>query len=138
MKSLSIQICFLFLLALPAAAQLSQKEARDKKVKSVSEWETDLRERKPEAILETYAAYDQDGNLLEIKERDGEGVITKHEKYTYDQAGNKLTEEQYDEDGDLKKKHVYTYKDGLKVSRRTYSSKGELIGEKKYVYEFHK
>ena len=138
MKKILCNIAVLVMITLPAAAQLSTKEARDKKIKSVSEWETDLRERKPEAILETYAVYDVNGNLLEIQEKDGEGLITLHEKYSYDASNNKLTEEQYDENGELRKKHVYTYKDGLKTSRKTYNSKGVLIGEKKYVYEYHK
>lgn len=138
MKIKLLASILLAIFALPSFAQMSQKEATEKKVKSVSEWETDLRDRKPKAILETYVKYDERGNILEIQERDGDGLIKLHEKYTYDLAGNKITEEQFDSDGELKKKHVYTFDNGLRVARKSYNKNGDLIGDKKYVYEFYK
>lgn len=138
MKKNILYLILISLISLPVSAQMSEKQAKAHKVKSISEWETDLRERRPEAVLETYARFDEDGRILEIQERDGSGVITLHEKYTYDADGNKITEEQYDERGNLKKRHVYAFQNGLRVSRKTYDERGDLIGEKKYVYEFYK
>lgn len=138
MRTAFLSFGIILLLALPVSAQLSKKEATENKVKSVSEWETDLRTRKPKAIQESFTKYDPEGNLIEILERDNAGEITLHEKYEYDLNGNKIVEIQLDIDGLVKKKHVYTYENHLRVARKTYNKDGDLIGEKKYIYEYYK
>lgn len=116
---------------------VSKKEAVARKIKSVAEWETDLRERRPTDILETYVVYNKEGEVVEIQERDNSGEITLHEKYEYDADGNKITEYQYNANGTLNKKHVYTYVNELRTERLTYDAKDRLIGKKKYIYEFY-
>lgn len=128
----------LILGSIGVSAQVSKKEALEHKIKSVSEWETDLRDRKPKPIQESFTRYDQMGNILEVVERNNEGVVTLHERYEYDKDGNKTVEYQLDEEGAVKKKHVYTYSNQLRISRKTYNGSDKLIAEKKYIYEFHK
>jgi YD repeat-containing protein len=137
MKRIIFILCLLPIFGLSSFAQLSQKEAANKKIKTVEEWETDLRVRKPKAIQESYSSYDLAGNLLEIIERDNTGVITLHEKYKYDKDGNKTEETQLNSEGEIKKRHVYEFQNGLRISRKTYNKDGQIIGEKKYVYKYH-
>lgn len=138
MKNLLILSTLLLAVTWSIEAQsVNKKEAKKKQIKSVSEWETDLRTRKAKDILESYVKYNQDGEVLEIIERNNDGEVTLHEKYEYDKDGNKITEFQYDSEGELKKKHVYKYVDGLRTERATFDYKGRQIGKKRYVYEFY-
>ncbi len=95
-----------------------------------------MRSKRNKPIQESFTRYDLQGNTLETIERDNDGLITLHESYEYDAAGNKTVETQFDTDGSIKKKHVYSYFNGLRSKRMTYDRKGNLIGEKKYIYEF--
>jgi len=121
-----------------AFAQISKKEALEKSIKSVSEWETNLRGRKSKPVQESYSEYDQAGRMLEIIERNNSGEVTLHEKYEFDEAGNKTTEIQFNPNGSVNKKHVYIYDQNLRTARKTYDPNGKLIAEKMYIYEFHK
>jgi len=122
-------LLFSILLACSSAfAQISKKEALEKSIKSVSEWETNLRGRKSKPVQESYSEYNQAGRMLEIIER----------KYEYDEAGNKTTEIQLNPNGSVNKKHVYIYDQNLRTARNTYDPNGKLIAEKMYIYEFHK
>lgn len=135
------RIILLFIVVLIGSAsfaQVSKKEAQEKKIKSVAEWETNLRTRKPKPVQESFTKYDQTGNILEIIERNNSGDVTLHEKYTFNEQGNKTIEIQLNADGSIKKRHVYTYDNNLRTTRKTYNSDGELIAEKKYIYELYK
>lgn len=121
-----------------AFSQISKKEAQENKILSVSEWETDLKTRKAKPVQESYTKFDLAGNVVEVMERNNLGELTLHEKYEYDAAGNKTVEIQLEPDGSIKKRHVYSYENNLRKDRKTYNAAGQLIAEKKYVYEFHK
>ena len=135
MKKLSLLLLVSFV-CLSLSAQISKKEAVEKKIMSVEEWETDLETRKPKPIQESLTKYDPNGKLVEIIERDNVGEITLHEKYEFDAKGNKISEIRFNASGVIKKKHVYTYDGNLRVLRKTYNSEGKLIAEKKYIYKF--
>ncbi len=134
-------ICTLILCCLlPAglfAQALTKQEASQSAIKSVSEFETSMLDRKAKPKLESFTRYDAAGNLLEIKELDNSGAVILHESYEFNGEGQKITEIQYEPDGKVKKKHVYKYVDGLRAERLTYDKNGTLITQKKYVYEFH-
>ncbi|MCK5820778.1 MAG: hypothetical protein KAH17_02785 [Bacteroidales bacterium] len=121
-----------------AFAQVSKKEALEKKIKSVAEWETNVRGRKSKPVQESFTKYNEAGKTLEIIERNNSGEVTLHEKYEYDEAGNKTTEIQMNSHGAVVKKHVYSYENNLRTSRKTYGPNGKLIAEKMYIYEFFK
>ncbi len=121
-----------------AFTQVSKKEALEKKIKSVAEWETNLRGRKSKPVQESYTKYNQNGKVLEKIERNNSGELTLHEKYEYDKAGNKTTEIQLNPNGTINKRHVYSYDNNLRIARKTYNAKGKLVAEKMYIYEFHK
>ena len=129
-------LIFLLLPLFSFSQQFSKKEAKESSINTVSEWETDLRERRPRQVLEAKETYDKNGNLIEILEADNAGLITLHESYEYDSAGNKIIEIQYEPNGTIRKKHVYTYTNNLRIERNTFDRNGNKIGQKKYIYEF--
>jgi len=138
MKLLLFTLAFLFTFALDNHAQsLSKKEIKELNVASITEWETDLRVRKPKAVQETFTRFNKEGDIIEIKEWDNTGLLILFEQYEYDPAGNKTVEIQYNADETVNKKHVYTYVGKLRTERKTYDAKGNLIGEKKYIYEYN-
>lgn len=138
MKRITLLLTAIFIASV-SFAQVSKKEALERNIKSVAEWETKLKTRKARPIQESYTKYDQNGNIIESMERDNSGKVTLHEKYTYDDAGNKTIEIQMYADGSVKKKHVYTYDSkNLRISRTSYNSDGKIIAEKKYIYEYYK
>jgi len=119
-------------------AQMSKKAVLEKNIKSVSEWETNLRSRKSKPVQESYTEYNQAGKMVEIIERNNSGEVTLHEKYEYNEAGNKILELQLNSNGSLSKKHVYIYENNLRTARKTYGPSGKLIAEKMYIYTFNK
>lgn len=119
-------------------AQMSKKEALEKNIKSVAEWETNLRSRKSKPVQESFIEFNQAGKITEIIERNNSGEITLHEKYEYNEVGNKILEIQLNSNGSINKKHVYIYDQNLRTARKTYGPSGKLIAEKMYIYKFHK
>ncbi len=132
-----IILIIIALMGISSFAQVSKKEAQEKKIKSVAEWETNLKNRKAKPIQESYTKYDQGGNILDLIERDNNGEVTLYEKYEYDVSGNKTIELQLNPDGSVNKKHMYIYDKNLRIGRKTYNSNDQLIAEKKYIYEFY-
>jgi uncharacterized protein RhaS with RHS repeats len=139
MKHLTLLIPVALLLnTLTVSAQQSEQDLiRQNKIKSVSELETDLRVRKAAPVEKKLAQYDAAGNLVEIIERDDSGLVLLHESYEYNELGQKTVEIQYEPNGNVRKKHVYKFVNNLRTERMTYDKNGKLIGQKKYVYEFH-
>ncbi len=117
--------------------ELSKKEASKANVKSVSIYETNVSDKKAKPVLESLNRFDEAGNLLEILEKDKNGVVTLHESYAYNSDGQKSVEIQYEPDGKVKKKNVFKYSDGLRSERLTYDKNGKLISQRKYVYELN-
>lgn len=128
----------LLLLSIPVAAQQSEMdEIRQNKIKSISEVETDLRVRKAAPVQKKFSRYDTAGNLVEVFERDDAGLVLLHESYEYNERGQKTVEIQYEPNGQIRKKHVYKFINNLRTERLSYDKSGKLIGQKKYIYEFH-
>ena len=132
----TILLTLIMLSGLSCFAQISKKQAIEHNIKSVAEWETNLKSRKSKPIQESFTKYDKKGHLLEIIERDNNGIITLHETYEYNDVGKKITEIQYEPTGSVKKRHVYKYVNGLRTERLTYDKRNNLIAKKKYIYEF--
>jgi len=138
MKTTPLYLLLLAFMPLALNAQtLTRKEAAQSNVKSVSEWETNVLDKKAKPMLETRCTYDKNGNLLEIIEYDNSGFVTLHESYEYNADGQKTVEIQYEPNGSVKKRHEYKYNGLIRTERLTYDKKGTLIGKKKYEYEFH-
>jgi antitoxin component YwqK of YwqJK toxin-antitoxin module len=119
------------------AQNLTKKEASQGNIKTVSEFTTNVADKKAKPMLESKCTYDKNGNLLEIIEYSNSGFVTLHESYEYNADGLKTVEIQYEPNGSVKKKHIYKYTGNLRTERLTYDKKGTLIGQKKYEYELH-
>lgn len=134
---LSTSVLLLLLISGLQCQTLTKKEATKAGIKSVSVIESSVSDRKAKPIAESISRYDNEGNLLEVTERDNSGQVILHESYEYNADGLKTVEIQYETDGKIKKRHVYQYQDGLRSERLYYDKNGTLVSRKKYVYEYH-
>lgn len=123
------------LLAGPLAGQ-SAKTIREKKIASRTVQEYFLEQGMKNPVVESIEHYDEEGNLLEIKEFNSKGQVKLWEKYTYDEEGELVETRFFNARGNLESKEINVYSDGLRIEKQYYNSKEKLVKRKVYEYEF--
>ena len=127
------------ILLMVAAATSAQdtKTIKEKKiaVKTVNEYF--LEEGQDEPVVESIERYNEEGQLVELKEMNRKGNIKRWEKYLYDQEGNLVEEQFLDAKGRVTETEKNLYKDGLRIEKDYYNSRDKLYKKKVYVYEYH-
>lgn len=98
-----------------------------------SEYETGTEEKQ----IEVEAFYDKNGEIIELKEWDGDGKLKKHEKYEYDDSGNKVKETEFDSKGKVDKITEYKYKGKLRTEKTILYPNGKIKSKRVYSYEFY-
>ena len=133
-------ILFLWaLLAILLAGPLMGQGAgtiREKKIVSRTVHEYFLEQGLDKPVVESIEKYDENGNLLEIKEFNSKGEIKLWEKYSYNEAGDVMEVQYFNARGKLDSREVNVYSDGLRVERLYYNNKDKLVKRKVYEYEF--
>ena len=125
----------LALISAPLMGQ-SAKTIREKKSVSRTVNEYFLEEGMDKPVIESIEKYDDEGNLLEIKEFNSDGDIKLWEKYSYDEEGNLVETQFFNTRGKLESKEINVYSDGLRVEKLYYNNKDKLVKRKVYEYEF--
>lgn len=118
------------------ASGQGKKTIRERKIASVTVQEYFLEEGMDEPVVESVETYDENGELIEIREYNKKGEIKKWEKYRYDEAGNLVEEVVLDEKGRITSTEKTIFEDGLRVERQFYDDKGRLYKKKAYLYEY--
>ena len=113
------------------------KTIKEKKiaVKTVNEYF--IEEGQDEPVVESIERYNEEGQLVELKELNRKGDIKRWEKYLYDKEGNLVEEQFLDTKGKITETEKNLYKDGLRIEKQYYNSRDKLYKKKVYVYEFH-
>jgi len=109
---------------------------QEKKIASRSVYEYFVEEGIDEPLLESYEKFDEQGNLLEIKELNNKGEVKLWQKYVYDKEGKVVEEISLDSKGRVESKEKSIYSDGLRVEKQFYNKKDKLVKRKVYEYEF--
>jgi YD repeat-containing protein len=122
-------------LALTLSGQ-SKKTIREKGITSQTVWEYFIEEGMEEPVVESIERYDEQGELVEIQEFNRLGEIRKWEKYVYDEEGQLVEEVFLDEKGKVERTEKNEYRDGLRVEKRFFNSRGQLYKRKVYEYEY--
>jgi hypothetical protein len=125
----------LVLLAGPLSAQ-SARIIREKKIASRTVQEYFLAEGMNKPVIESIETYDEDGNLLEIKEFNSREELKRWEKYAYNEDGQVVETEFYNARGKLESKEINVYSDGLRTEKLYYNNRDKLVKRKVYEYEF--
>lgn len=113
-----------------------KKTIREKEIVQQTVHEYFLEEGMDEPVVETIERYNEEGDVIEIKEFNKYGEVQVWEKYGYDDDGNLVEEIFLDEKGKVTRTEKSTYEDGLRVEKLFYDERGRLFKKKKYLYEY--
>lgn len=80
--------------------------------------------------------FNEEGQLIEMKDWSKDGKIKDWIKYTYNSEGEVEVEIALSAKGKVKLKTVTEYQDGLKVKKSYYDGKERLLKEKFYEYKY--
>ena len=119
-----------------AANAQGTKTIKEKKiaVKTVNEYF--IEEGLDEPVVESIERYNEQGELVELKEMNRKGEIKRWERYGYDKEGNLVEEQFLDAKGRITETEKNLYKDGLRIEKQYFNSRDKLYKKKVYVYEF--
>jgi len=126
---------FLVLVAGPTRGQGTQT-IKEKKIVSRTVYEYFIAEGMDEPVVESIETYNEDGNLLEIKEFSSKGEVKLWEKYAYNDEGQVVEVIFLNPRGKIESKEKTIYSDGLRIEKQYYNNKDKLVKRKVYDYEF--
>ena len=121
------------------AGQLMAQSAalvKEKKIVSTTVYEYFVEEGLDEPAIESIENFNDQGQLLEIKEYDNKGAVKRWEKYAYNEEGNLEEEIILDSKGRIKSREKSIYSDGLRVEKQFFNNKDKLVKRKVYEYEY--
>lgn len=135
MKKILPLLAILMMVAGPAAAQ-GTKTIKAKKITTKTVNEYFLEEGMDDPVVESIERYNPEGELVEVKEMNRKGEIKKWEKYLYNEEGQLVEEQFLDVKGRATQTEKNIYKDGLRIEKQYYNSRGDLYKKKVYEYEY--
>ena len=135
MKKTLALLGILMMVAGTVAAQ-GTKTIKAKKISSLTVNEYFLEEGEDDPVVESIERYDQEGELVEVKEMNRKGDVKKWEKYVYDGEGNLVEEQFLDVKGRVTKSEKNIYKDGLRIEKQYYNTRDQMYKKKVYEYEY--
>ena len=113
-----------------------RKDIRDKDIVSITVNEYFIEEGLDEPLVESIEKYNEDGEVIELKEFNKRGVITRWEKYTYDEDRNVIEEIFLDARGKVTRTEKSIFEDGFRVEKHYFNERDKLFKKKVYVYEY--
>jgi hypothetical protein len=113
-----------------------RKDIRDKGIVSMTINEYFIEEGLDEPLVESTEKYNEDGEVIELKEFNKRGDITKWEKYTYDEDRNLIEEIFLDARGKVNRTEKSFYEEGFRVEKHYFNERDKLYKKKVYVYEY--
>jgi len=119
-----------------AVSAQDRKDIRDAGIVSRTVNEYFIEEGIKEPRIESFQKYNEDGEVIEVKEFNKRGEITLWEKYVYDEDRNIIEEAFLENKGKVNRTEKTIYKDGLKVEKHYYNRREKIYKKKVYVYEY--
>jgi hypothetical protein len=135
-RSRSIAILILLLFPATGAFGQSKKTIREKGIVKITVQEYFLEEGMREPVVESEETYNEEGDLLEIKEYNRRGEVRRWEKFSYNDEGDLIEEVFLDDRGRVTSTEKTIYKDGLRVEKHFFNNRGQLVKKKEYQYEY--
>lgn len=125
-----------FLLVAVTVLGQNSSDIKERKIATLTVYEYFIEEGMDEPVVESYEKYDEEGNLLEIKELNSKGEVKLWQKYVYDEEGKLVEEIFLDAKGRVESKEKSIYSDGLRIEKQYYNKKDKLVKRKVYEYEY--
>jgi YD repeat-containing protein len=135
MRSTFILLGLLWMAAGTVAAQ-GAKTIKEKKIASITVYEHFIEEGMDEPVVESIERYNDQGALLELKEMNKKGEVTKWEKYAYDEEGRLVEEQFLDARGRVTTTEKNIYENGLRIEKQYYNTRNQMYKTKVYKYEY--
>lgn len=123
------------LLAGPLAGQ-DAVTIKEKKIASRTVQEYFLEQGMDKPVVESIEKYDENGNLLEVKEFNSKGEVKLWEEYSYNEKGKVVEARYFNARGKLESREKNIYSDGLRIEKHFYNNKDKLVKRKVYEYEY--
>ena len=136
MKERLISATVMLVLISGVAFGQSKKTIREKKIISTTVDEYFIEEGMTDPVVESIEKYNENGDMIELKELNKRGDVKKWEKYVYSDEGNLVEEVFLDEKGRITTTEKNIYQDDLRIEKQYYNNKGNLYKKKVYRYEF--
>ncbi len=127
--------CAFLLMAGPLMGQ-NTETIKERKIVTRTVQEYFIEEGMDEPVIESLERYNEDGNLIEIKEFNNKGEVKLWEKYDYNEEGKVVEVIFLDAKGRVESKEKSIYSDGLRIEKQYYNKKDKLVKRKVYEYEF--
>ena len=135
MKKILPLLAILVMVAGTVAAQ-GTKIVKAKKITTKTVNEYFIEEGQNDPVVESFERYNEEGELVELKEMNRKSEIKKWEKYVYDAEGNLVEEQFLDVKGRVTEREKNIYKDGLRIEKQYFNIKDQMYKKKVYVYEY--
>lgn len=137
MKTVNYIILLCLLMGLGTALNgQDRKEIRDLGIESITVQEYFIEEGLDEPLVESIETFNEDGEVIEIREFNKRGEIKRWEKYSYDEDRNLIEEVFLTAKGKVERTEKSVFEDGLKVEKQYYNERDQLYKKKVYVYEY--
>jgi len=95
-----------------------------------------IEEGMDEPVIESIERYNENGDLIEIKEFNSKGEVKLWEKYAYNEEGKVVELVFLNQKGKIVSKEKNIYSDGLRIEKQYYNNKDKLVKRKVYEYEY--
>jgi len=125
----------LLLAMIPMMGQ-STKTVKEKKIASQTIYEYFIEEGQDEPVIESIERFDENGELVELKELNNKGEVKTWEKYGYNEDGKLVEVKVLDVKGRVESTEKSIYKDGLRVEKQYFNNKDQIVKRKVYEYEY--
>jgi len=127
--------CAFLLVAGPLMGQ-NTETIKERKIVTRTVQEYFIEEGMDEPVIESLERYNEDGNLIEIKEFNSKGELKLWEKYDYNEEGKVVEVIFLNQKGKIESKEKNIYSDGLRIEKQYYNNKDKLVKRKVYEYEY--
>lgn len=131
-KTLLILVCLLI-----SFVSFSQpkKTIKEKKIKSLTVWQTEINDGKEITYKDSYEEYDKKGRTVLSIEYKKDGTIKKKETTTYDNYDNVIEEMKFNlkENKFIRKSHKFNANND-EIEEIEYNIKNEVIGKTIFTY----
>lgn len=135
MKKILAFFALMMLLTGTLVAQ-GTKTIKEKQISTKTVYEHFLEDGEKEPVVEAIERYNENGELVEVKEMNRKGDVRKWEKYTYNEDGELVELQILDAKGRVTSKEKNIYKDGLRIEKQFFNSKDQMFKTKVYKYEY--
>ena len=131
-----ISVVVLFFLVATDIEGQSKKTIREKGISSITVNEYFIGEGMYEPVVESIKKFNEEGELMEIKEFNKKEEVKRWEKFVYDNDGNVVEQIFLNEKGRITETEKNLYSGKLRIEKQYYNKKGNLYKKKVYQYEY--